>query len=180
MLNFTLYILHCIFCILHYLNSEFRILNSALPLTLLLIMTITISASKEDVYAEVDIFTAYIGGKSGLYDTIPTIDADRPLIDVLWRDAKTWAIAGMSATIESDLSSKDKAVVTVSVDDNRPASMLEPLLRSALARYIIARWLQICNIESSETHFEQALSSLGSLKRQSHAQYPTSRPIPPI
>lgn len=138
-------------------------------------MKTTITINRDDVLAEVDIITAYIGGKNGMYDTLPTLDADRELIDILWRDAKAWACAAIGVSPGAASTSAHDANLTVT-DGNENAD----LLRGALARYIISRWLQICGHESSDIHYEQALSTLTSLKRQARVRCPARRPIPPF
>ena len=77
-------------------------------------MKTTITINRDDVLAEVDIITAYIGGKNGMYDTLPTLDADRELIDILWRDAKAWACAGIGLSPGAASTSAHDVNLTVS------------------------------------------------------------------
>ncbi len=136
-------------------------------------MATTITATKSETCAEVDIITAYIGGKSDRYDTIPTIDADRRLIDIFWRDAGAWAgaIAGAAMSPEGE-------TLRLAIDGPEPAG-IEGLLRSALARYIIWRWLQICAPAEADAHLAQAREAMGRV-RSLAVGHPARRSIPPM
>lgn len=140
----------------------------------------TITAHKADVYAEVDIITAYIGGKNGKYETIPTIDADQEMLDILWRDAKAWAIAAIGASITDCQNTEGKLQLSLEGTGEKAILIIEPLLRAALARRIIGQWLQICGVANSEQISVQAQSSLLSILKHAGSIYPARRAIPPI
>ncbi|MCM1452834.1 MAG: hypothetical protein NC102_11290 [Clostridium sp.] len=138
-------------------------------------METRVTINKTDVYEEVHITTAYIGGKNGKYDKIPTLDADGPMLDALWRHAKGWAVARLGQRVAQDDSTD--GCVSLLIRSDRPAATLAPLLQSALARHITGLWLEICGMDAGGMGADELIECL---KGHTHGDYPMRRRVPAL
>lgn len=143
-------------------------------------MDCIITVNRGDVYAEASIVTAYIGGKTGEYERLPIIDADEQLVDVFWREAQAWAASELGSMLKSDMSTGDEAAFEVEISVGASTSVAERLLRGALGRYVMARWLEVCGHGASVRLQDEADKMIARLKRQGKGRYPSRRSIPPI
>lgn len=155
---------------------------------------ITINA--DDVFNEVAMTTAYVGGKAttkeeNVYDKVFVTDEDRDLINRFWNEACNATTQQLKDVIESILTEicyKDKddndikkvvykIALHVSKDfDLNMRNDIETSLFSFFVDYIVSKWFRFCNREECEVYATNATGAMeDAVKKVYHRKRPVKR-----
>lgn len=133
----------------------------------------TLKIEKETVYNDVDMTTAYIGGKSdgaALYDSVATKYGNRELLDRYWAEACSGATEKFKRFVTEVSPGTDDAYEVNLTTGNRYNEAMTDSIKTSLHAYfvymIVCQWLSYCKKDDCETYANNAVAAMDDVMRK--------------